>query len=105
MTERTYEQIAADCEAVGHLTTAETLRALIAERDAARAEGVRAGLEAAAECRPPLYAVYGADRTDNYAKGYCGGIEDYRRKCAFTAADPEAIAAIVAGMKGDQDDR
>ncbi|GGE30345.1 hypothetical protein GCM10011360_17960 [Primorskyibacter flagellatus] len=50
-------------------------------------------LRAAAEARPDAYAVYGADRTDAYAKGYCAGVEAYRKSIlALADTPPEPVS-------------
>ena len=94
MTERTYEKIAAGYDAVGQPIMASCWRALIAERDAARAEGVRAGLEAAAD-------VCDCATMDSLGDAVRGRGDEI----LALAADPTAVSAIVAGMKGDQDDQ
>ena len=51
-----------------------------AEVYAAAAQARKEAIREAAEVKPIPYAIYGNDRTDRYAKGYCAGVE------AFTAA-------------------
>lgn len=57
-------------------TRSDLTHAMLAE---ARAEGRAEGLREALDNRPTTYAIYGADRTDRYAKGYCGGVEGYHK--------------------------
>jgi hypothetical protein len=40
-------------------------------------EALAAEREKCAQMRPDLYAIYGADRTDSFAKGFCSGVEAY----------------------------
>lgn len=35
-------------------------------------------LQEAVDSLPEQYAIYGNDRTDGYARGFCGGVETYR---------------------------
>ena len=37
--------------------------------------GARNALQQNSVLPPPQYAIYGADRNDAYAKGFCGGVE------------------------------
>ena len=38
----------------------------------------RDALQEAVDSLPEQYAIYGNDRTDGYARGFCGGVETYR---------------------------
>ena len=59
--------------AIRALTPADARAAL----DALIAEKVKAEREAILSAVPPQYAIYGSDRTDQYARGFCGGVESY----------------------------
>lgn len=77
---------------------AEMLDTIRAWRDLSDAR-VAAAYEAVADARSKTsYSIYGADRTDAYAKGYCGGIEKYHNAIrALTPAD--ATAALETALK------
>jgi hypothetical protein len=68
------------CAHDGKSEDAARMMALLAERDALRDQLAAARNEALDEVEaktPKLYSVYGGDRTDPYAKGYCAGVENY----------------------------
>ena len=60
------------------------------ERDQALAT-VGAVIEEATHCGSSLYATYGADRTDRYAKGFCAGWEHMRNEICDLNPDATAI--------------
>lgn len=75
---RQVEQLGPENERVRKLLTEFDRRHDIAQAEIERLQRELAEeRERCAKLRPSTYAIYGADRTDRYAKGFCAGVEAY----------------------------